>query len=339
MSQFGHTELRAALRDAGIVDSHYHVGPELLPRRYDVKTLAEAAAPWRASLVLKNHTYPTTPLAALARAHFGARFYGGVVLNGFVGGLNPHAVESAVSGNREHVNENYADTSPIVVWMPTVHAVSHLKNLGHAFDPRWSGCCMHHHEADEEKGKGEAAEMGGNEPVAVFDDRLRPLPALINTLEAVAKYGCILATGHLSAPEVLKLVPLALDMGVRRIIVTHPDYPSVGLSPDELRQLTRYPQVFIEHCFAIHTIEEVPLARFADSIRTTGPEQVLLSTDFGQITSDPFPDGTIRYANELWRLLKSTVSRDHFLGMFSANGQRALGVSAEPEPQLAEGVL
>ena len=49
--------------------------------------------PFGATLVLKNHTYPTTPLAALARARFGARFFGGVVLNAYVGGLNPKAVE------------------------------------------------------------------------------------------------------------------------------------------------------------------------------------------------------------------------------------------------------
>ena len=92
--------LPQALREAGVVDTHYHVGPELIVRRYDVKMLADVAAPFGATLVLKNHTYPTTPLAALERAQFNARFFGGVVLNRYVGGLNPQAVESARSGNR-----------------------------------------------------------------------------------------------------------------------------------------------------------------------------------------------------------------------------------------------
>ena len=92
--------LKEELREAGVVDTHYHVGPELIVRRYDVKTLADAAAPFGATLVLKNHTYPTTPLASLARARFGAQFFGGVVLNRYVGGLNPQAVEGARSGNR-----------------------------------------------------------------------------------------------------------------------------------------------------------------------------------------------------------------------------------------------
>jgi hypothetical protein len=91
----GRHALVERLAHAGVVESHYHVGPELLPRRYDVVGLAEAARSWGATVVLKNHTYPTTPLAALAREHFGANMLGGVVLNRFVGGLNPDAVRGA----------------------------------------------------------------------------------------------------------------------------------------------------------------------------------------------------------------------------------------------------
>lgn len=117
--------LREELRDAGLVDTHYHVGPELIVRRYDVKTLADKAVPFGATLVLKNHTYPTTPLASLARGHFGANFLGGVVLNNYVGGLNPQAVQGAHSGNRSNVSDPTPDPMPIVVWIPTVHMPSH----------------------------------------------------------------------------------------------------------------------------------------------------------------------------------------------------------------------
>src|SRR3954452_18902950 len=141
--------LREELQDAGVVDTHYHVGPELIVRRYDVKTLADKAVPFRATLVLKNHTYPTTPLASLARAQFGANFLGGVVLNNFVGGLNPQAVEGARSGNRSNVSDPAFDPSPIIVWMPTVHAESHLRLHGFGFDPRWAGCCTHGADPDQ----------------------------------------------------------------------------------------------------------------------------------------------------------------------------------------------
>lgn len=315
-------ELGQVLHTAGVVDTHYHVGPELITRRYDVKSLADVAAPFGATLVLKNHTYPTTPLASLARRRFNANFLGGVVLNRYVGGLNPQAVEGAVSGNRAEVENEAQDTSPIVVWMPTVHAKSHLDTHGFGFDPKWSGCCLESPPEDLRQG------IAKEEPVIVFDDKGKPASELIATLEAIVTHNCILATGHLHADEVLKLVPLALDMGVRRVILTHPHYPSIRLSDEDQKKLTRRPEVFAEHCFAIHTQDGIPLEQFAAAIRTTGPEQVLLSTDFGQVSSDPFPEGTIRYAAELKSLLGDFVSDEDFIAMFCNNGRRALGLGA-----------
>lgn len=305
-------QLFEAIRARGIVDTHYHVGPELVDRRYDVATLAEAARACGMTLVLKNHTYPTTPLAALARARYGVRFLGSVVLNRFVGGLNPDAIVGAASGNRALVAGTGEDPA-FVVYMPTVHAVSHLQVLGRAFDPRWS--CGHTAHGDD----GDAGE-----PVRVFDDELRPLPELRPVLEAIAATGAILATGHLCAAEIMRLVPLALDTGIDRVLLTHPHYPSVELSDPQLVQLARDPRVFIEHCFAIHTIEQVPLRRFAQSILATGTSQVVLSTDFGQVHSEPVPGGTVRYLRELRAQLGEAVDADAFVAMFGRNGERAL---------------
>ena len=317
-------ELSEELRDAGLVDTHYHVGPELIVRRYDVKTLADKAVPFGATLVLKNHTYPTTPLASLARAQFGAKFLGGVVLNSYVGGLNPQAVVGARSGNRSNVYDPTPDRSPVVVWMPTVHAESHLRLHGFGFDPRWAGCCSHGADPNQPH---VPTQVVPDTPVIVFDESGKPKPELIATLEAIAANGCILATGHLHASEVMKLVPLALDMGVRRVILTHPHYPSIELSERDQRALTRHPDVFAEHCFAIHTQDGVPLGKYVDAIQATGPEQVLLSTDFGQVSSDPFPEGSIRYAAELAERTKGMISRRDFIAMFTSNGRRALGIA------------
>ncbi|MGJ7566402.1 DUF6282 family protein [Variovorax sp. GB1R11] len=304
----------------GVVETHYHVGPELVARRYDVQSLAEAARPFGAALVLKNHTFSTTPLAALARARHGVRFYGGVVLNSYVGGLNPAAVSSAVSGNKADVQGRQPDDAPIVVWMPTVDAVSHVKVHGFGFDPNWSGCC------GSEPAKFSADDLGGQRPVVVFAEDLRPMPELIEVLKTIARHNCVLATGHLSAAEVMQLVPLAISLGVKRVIVTHPHYPSVGLTDDQLCALVKHDGVYVEHCFAIHTQDGVQLEAFADSIRATGHERVLLSTDFGQVNSDTFPAGTVIYALELGKLLRGAMDTSEFLSMFSANGFAALGI-------------
>ena len=311
-------DLADELRASGLVDTHFHVGPELLPRRYDVVGLADAVRPWTATLVLKNHTYPTTPLAALARRHHGVRLLGGTVLNRFVGGLNPDAVVSAASGNRSDVAGDGPEP-PFVVWMPTVHAAAHIAALGTAFDPRWSGCAACSDALGDRTGAAE-------QPVRVFQDDGTPDPALLPVLEAIAQAGARLATGHLQANEIERLVPLALDAGVPAVLITHPHYPSVELSDEQLQRLVRDPRVFAEHCLAVHTIEGVPLERFVASIAATGFEQVVLSTDFGQLQSEPFPDGSIRFAAALDALRPAALERAALIAMFSANPRRALGL-------------
>jgi|GEM_PF-380770 len=309
------------LAHAGVVETHYHVGPELVARRYDVQSLAEAARPFGAVLVLKNHTFSTTPLASLARARHGVRFYGGVVLNSYVGGLNPAAISGAVSGNKAEVQNAQPDNAPIVVWMPTVDSVSHVKTHGFGFDPNWSGCCGSQPSALS------ADDLGGRELVVAFTEDLRPTPGLLEVLGTIARHGCVLATGHLCAAEIMELVPLAISLGVGKIIVTHPHYPAVGLTDEQLCSLVQYDGVYVEHCFAIHTQDGVDLNRFADSIRATGPGRVLLSTDFGQVNSDAFPAGTVIYALELGKLLRDSMSLSDFMSMFSSNGHAALGIS------------
>jgi Family of unknown function (DUF6282) len=312
-------DLAEKLREAGVVDTHFHVGPEFIRRRYDVAELAEATRPWNATLVLKNHTYPTTPLASFARRHAGVRLLGGTVLNRFVGGLNPDAVWSALSGNKSDVRGDGKKEPAFVVWMPTVHAESHLSTLGRAFDSRWGGCSA----CTAMAGASQAKEA----PVRVFDADGEPVPELRPVLEAIAAAGARLATGHLRAAEIMRLVPMALESGIAAVLLTHPHYPSVALSDRQLCELTRDERVFIEHCFAIHTIEKVPLERLVASIDATGPDQVILSTDFGQIHSDPFPDCTVRFASAIQALKPARWSEKDLVAMFSDTPRRALGLN------------
>lgn len=315
------------LIEAGVVETHYHVGPELVARRYDVESLAEAVRPFGAAMVLKNHTYATTPLASLARQRHGVQFYGGVVLNSYVGGLNPAAVAGAVSGNKADVTATSPDDAPVVVWMPTVDAVSHVKTFGFGFDPKWSGCCTGQSHGAASASQETSASPGTQPLVVAFDDSLKPTQALLDVLDAIARHKCVLATGHLAADEVMQLIPLALERGVRRVIITHPHYPSVNLSDAQLKALLQYPGVYVEHCFAIHTQDGIDLGCFVDSILATGHERVLLSTDFGQVNSEVFPAGTVIYALEMGRLMKGRLGLTEFMSMFAANGRRALGLA------------
>ena len=304
----------------GMVDTHFHVGPEMVPRKYDVLTLAEAARDINATIVLKCHTWPTTPVASLARLELGVRFLGSVVLNRGVGGMNADAVRAAVTGNHTDLQEAAASDPPAVIWMPTVHAAAHMKfHNGGTFDARWLGC-----------GGGEFEPLTNDavQPVEAFDEGGEPLPELLEVIDAIVETGSTLATGHLDADETMKLVDLAIDRGVQRIIATHPHYPCTDLSDDQLKELASKPGVWLEHCMAIHTLENVPLERFATSIKATGPERVLLASDFGQVQSESFPNGNRTLLARLIPLLEDSISDEEIVAMFTSNCRKPLGIPA-----------
>jgi len=82
----------------GCIDPHVHAGPDLRPRKLTALELARlAASKGLAAIVLKNHYTSTVPLAAtVTEAVPGIRVFGGLVLNEWVGGLNPAAAEVAL---------------------------------------------------------------------------------------------------------------------------------------------------------------------------------------------------------------------------------------------------
>lgn len=207
----------------------------------------------------------------------------------------------------------------MVVWMPTVHAGAHMRfHGGGTFDARWLGCGGEEFESlsDEEV-----------EPIEAFDDRGVPRPELLDVVEAIVKTGCTLATGHLGPQETMDLVDIAVDRGVKRIVVTHPHYPCTDLSDEQLVRLAGRPGVWLEHCMAIHTLESVPIERFAASIKATGPDRVLLASDFGQVHSESFPDGNRTLLAKLVPLIEDEIEDDAIVAMFTSNCRRALGLA------------
>jgi cytosine/adenosine deaminase-related metal-dependent hydrolase len=99
-----------------VFDAHVHSAPCVLPRIADDRQTVE----WynRAGFdgcLLKGHVESTVGRAAAACAGTQTRAYGGLVLNHAIGGLNLHAVESALAlGAR-------------AVWLPTLDAHGHLE--------------------------------------------------------------------------------------------------------------------------------------------------------------------------------------------------------------------
>jgi len=256
---------------AGAFDMHVHSGPDVLPRKFDDLLLAERTREsGMAGFVLKSHYVCTADRAALIRQVYpDVRAYGGIVLNNAVGGLNPIAVDIA------------GRLGARVVWLPTVDSANELENVAGQKDesklPYWMSI------AREMRALGIAGEW-----LKVTDEDGRVNKATHDCLDLIAKHDMILATGHISPGEMPAVVKAAAEQGVKRIVITHPEFPTTCLTIEEQRALTRF-DVFFERCFTTPHTGKIAWDRVFDNIRTIGSSTTILSTDLGQ-SNNPFVD-------------------------------------------------
>jgi hypothetical protein len=108
----------------------------------------------------------------------------------------------------------------------------------------------------------------------------------------------ILATGHLGRREILALVKAAQGMKLKRVLVTHAEFPSQSLSSREQVELADLGAV-IEHCFTTMHTGKATWEGVFESIRRVGPERCVISTDLGQTINPPVSDGFAMFAETL----------------------------------------
>jgi hypothetical protein len=280
----------------GAYDLHVHVEPDLAKRRIDDVDLAHRFAELGlAGFVLKSHYAPTAERAAVVRrAVPGVDVLGSITLNAGVGGLNAQAVEIAArSGAR-------------IVWLPTVDSENEASEDGPkpAKQPIWRTI-------QEEL----IAAGVGTPPVALDPD------ALASVLAVVARHDLVLATGHLGREEIISVVNTAFSSGVQHVVVTHPDYPTQGVSVAEQVELAARGAI-LERCFApIHSGKVTWEATF-EAIRATGAESNVLSTDLGQPANPPVEDGLALMADQL---IEAGFSDDEIRTMTVANTRMLAG--------------
>jgi hypothetical protein len=286
MSSTAHGQILSTISDdawkaiEGGYDLQVHVAPDVIDRRIDDVDLAkEFLARGLKGFVLKSHYVPTAERAkVVARAVPGIHSYGAVTLNHSVGGLNPVAVEIAGrSGNK-------------IVWMPTVDAENETAGRldgGTAKLPFWA-------KIQREL----AAEGIAPPPLSVLNANGEISESAKRCLELIAKHNMIMATGHLGRHEIFKLVATAKELGLKKVVVTHAEFPSQNLTGEEQRQLAEMGAI-IEHCFTTtHTKKATWEETFAN-IRTTGVAHTMLSTDLGQATNPPVAEGFASFAQYL----------------------------------------
>jgi hypothetical protein len=208
----------------------------------------------------------------------GIAAFGAITLNHAVGGLNPVAVEIAGRSGCK------------IVWMPTVDAENETAGLptgGNKKLPFWAEI------------QRELAAMGISPPrMRVIDDSGNLVPQARICLELIGRHDMILATGHLGRAEIFAVVKAGKEMGLRKILVTHAEFPSQNLTAAEQAELAGLGAV-IEHCFTTMYTGKASWEGVFESIRAAGPERCLLSTDLGQTINPPVAEGFAMFARKL----------------------------------------
>lgn len=254
----------------GAIDLHVHSAPDVYPRLLDDIDLArQYEAAGARAILLKSHHTLTADRAFLVNKLVDLEVFGGLALNHSVGGLNPIAVETALAfGARE-------------IWLPTLHA-QHCLEV-----------------AEQEMFRAEVRK--GRRGIRPLGADGRPDPNLMAILEMIRDADIALGTGHISPGESLEVLRYARDLGIRRLVVTHP-----------LMSFTRFTREQMQEAAALGAVLEfdrlscmpnwhasVPVAESAQAIRAVGPQHCVLGTDGGQAHNPSPPEMLRSFAEEL----------------------------------------
>jgi hypothetical protein len=295
-----HVSDRAWKTLEGAYDLQIHVGPDVIARRIDdIDCAREFLAHGMKGFVLKSHYIQTGERAqVVTKAVPGSRVFGAVTLNHSIGGLNPVAVELA------------GRTGCKIVWMPTVDAKNETAGRldgGSEKLPFWA-------KIQREL----AAEGISPPPLSVIDDEGELTEPARRCLERIGKHNMILATGHLGRREIFALVRAAKAIGLKKVVVTHAEFPSQNLTGDEQRELADLGAI-IEHCFTTTYTAKAPWELAFANIRKTGVSRALVSTDLGQTINPPVAEGFAMFAQ---RLLDGGFTADEVRMMAVTNPTR-----------------
>jgi hypothetical protein len=255
----------------GAIDMHLHSGPDVFPCRVDALEAARQAhqvGMW--AIVIKNHSYPTTPLALTVRQLVPeVAVFGSICLDYEIGGLNAEALE------------RHAAMGAKIAWMPTFsssNSRAKMRKLGM-----------------ELKGEG----------FSILDKKGNLLPEIGKILEIIKEHQMVLASGHISPPEGFALVTKAREMGIEKIVITHPsdfEFVEQAYTVDELCRLAQMGAYVEQTVISMLPTEfcHDPQER-VKMIKTIGTGHCIMSTDLGQYWNFPPAEGMRFFMSILMR--------------------------------------
>ena len=267
----------------GVIDFHAHAGPDSRPRAFnDFEAARLAKAAGLRGIVLKNHFTMTADRAALAMSLVdGLEIFGAVALNRAVGGINPEAVRQMVA---------FDGGRGRVVWLPTFDAEFYVTRAGQG------------------------------DPFVRIMENGAPVPALLEVFSLIAEHELVLAMGHSSPQEVLLLIPIAKNLGVTRILVTH--VFGQDATPQQMQRMAAAGVIMELDWLAAYT-GAVTIDEYVAAITQLGAERFLISSDFGQAGN---PDHGTGMAAFILALQEAGISQSQINVMARGNPAMLLGL-------------
>ena len=289
----------------GAYDLHVHAGPDVLPRCGDDFDIAQRIVEsGMAGYVIKNHYVSTGYRAYLVnKAYPKCQAFGAIVLNNSVGGINPVAVEMAA---REGIK---------IVWMPTTDGATEQHHVFYETPPEkqpyWARLVL--------KMRDDGIVFPG---ISILDQDGQLTENTLQVLDVIAKHDLILETGHLSRPETDALIKTAAERGVKKIIMTHVNFPGTYYSIEEQKKYIDY-GAYMEFSYTPWQSGKISFEECVKMIKAVGADHVTMGTDLGR-RDNVFPDEGMKIFSE--KLFEAGLSEKEVRTINRENARKLLGV-------------
>lgn len=247
----------------GCIDMHVHTAPDAIPRKMSDLELAKEAA----SKGMRAILVKSHNLCTVGSAYAASQAVPEIRMFGSI------VLNYPVGGLNPAAVEVALKAGAREVWMPTISARNHL------------------------------AGKGGTPGLSVLNENGYLKDEVKEILKLIAQYDAIMGTGHLSSLEIGTLVPAAKSIGVKKIMITHPEFPAVNMSIEQQLELKKF-GVFFERTYVCTTPPggNVSIQVILEGIKSVGAGCTILSTDFGQPVNPSPIQGMEMYIRELLAL-------------------------------------
>ena len=283
----------------GILDIHVHAGPSVANRQVDAADmLKEAVVAGYRGFLVKDHYFPSCMGVKMVQEHCdaqGLEIYSSMCLNNSMGLFNLMALDAAINMGAK------------IIYFPTVSSKNHID---------------HHKGNFVGSGKMSVPET----PVVYVDENGVMDPAAVECLKLIAEKDVVLGTGHGTAWEIDHLVEKALEVGVKRILVNHPQF-HIGASYE---QMTKWAKLgaYIEMNVCVFTsgskLGSLDDQVIADMLKAVPLEQMILDSDMGQNGNGSPVEGMYRFIRLL--MDKFGLSEEDINLIAKTNPAKLLGV-------------